>query len=97
LDPGILFDAFYVFYTNGQSILSGSCYFQVTNGNFSRCYPLSGFRVGPAAATRTYTDGTIAAEEESMRTAEEQYVGSDAAAVPPEVAEKYWMLKALLP
>jgi len=46
LDPSIIIDLFYVFYTNGNSILSNSCYYQITKstGKWSTCYALDGYK-----------------------------------------------------
>ncbi len=43
LDTSILFDRFYVFYTDGNTILKNSCYYQIQNQtDWSSCYTLHG-------------------------------------------------------
>ena len=44
LNPNSIMDQFYVFQTNGSSILAGSCYYAIQHPSetWSRCYPLSG-------------------------------------------------------
>lgn len=46
LDPGIIIDRFFVFYTDGDWILSNSCYYQinVSTGSWSRCFTLNGYK-----------------------------------------------------
>jgi hypothetical protein len=55
LNPGvILIDEFFVFYTDGNTILSNSCYYQITKstGSWSNCYALSGNKYSSIASEK---------------------------------------------
>jgi hypothetical protein len=52
LDSRNTIDMFYTFYTNGSTILNGSCYYQITvsTGAWSQCFPLSGYKTSSIPA-----------------------------------------------
>jgi hypothetical protein len=91
LDPGSIIDKFYVFYTDGATILPKSCYYQINppgSNNFSRCYTLTGVK------TRASQLIGLEPDEEDVRARE--VAEAEAGTVPqvhPIVLEQYLMLK----
>ncbi len=71
LDTGsILIDRYYVFYTDGSTILDNSCYYQITKStkNWSRCYTLSGRKTSSTPSSVTVKEGNeLNSEEELLR------------------------------
>jgi hypothetical protein len=99
LDPGTIIDRFYVFYTDGATILPNSCYYQIDppgSLNFSRCYALSGAKTGPAAAVRALQDSSLKIAKEDAEHVEQAAVGRETTPVDPDVVEKYFSLKNLI-
>ena len=70
LDPGSIIDQFYIFYTDGNTILPNSCYYQITNSTeqWSRCYPLSGNKTSviPGLIVQQNTLSTKQEKEKSL-------------------------------
>ncbi len=46
LDTGIIIDRYFVFYTDGDTILNNSCYYQISisTGEWSSCFDLDGYK-----------------------------------------------------
>jgi hypothetical protein len=92
LDPGIIIDRFFVFHTDGNTILPGSCYYQINppgSNNFSRCYTLTGVKT-PLAKQNVGPE----LEEEDARAREvaQAEVGT-VTEVHPTVLEQYRLLR----
>lgn len=91
LDPGFLFDAFYSFTTDGQTV--NGCYYQVDSlGNFSRCYALSGVKTSAAASARAQSDDKVRQSVEGLRIQEQARLAIQDAGgtvMPPGVLEQY--------
>ncbi|MDM8524694.1 hypothetical protein QUF80_15105 [Desulfococcaceae bacterium HSG8] len=62
VDGGILFDNVYVFQTDGKNI-TGGCYFRVTDGEFSDCYPLFGRKSSAGKRSSEYDSFLETAKE----------------------------------
>jgi hypothetical protein len=102
LDPSpYIFDSFFTFYTDGNTILPGSCYYLVyhptatePNGHWSQCYQLTGVKTSPAAAERARRDSSERASEQATRAQETEALPQGTVApISPDVIEKYLLLK----
>jgi hypothetical protein len=92
LDPGSIIDLFYVFYTDGVSILPGSCYYQAKNGAItSACYKLSGYKTALSEqniSIKDYADKIIGEQIREQET--------EPASVDPSIVEKYFIMKGMM-
>jgi hypothetical protein len=98
LDPGSIIDQFYVFYTDGHSILSNSCYYLIIppgSANLSRCYPLSGTKMSAATSNQAQDASGSRLHADDARTMEHESLDSKGVAVPasPEIIEKYLQMR----
>lgn len=95
LDPGTIIDMYYVFYTDGNDILPNSCYYQIdlSDGSWSSCYSLSGYKT---ASVATHLASTAMKSKDKILTIEQMALGE--ATIEPiddSIAEKYLILKSL--
>ena len=92
LDPGSIIDQFYTFHTDGNTILPGSCYYQINppgSNNFSRCFTLTGVKT-PLARENVGLQAD--AEDARARDVAEAEAGT-VTEVHPTVLEQYRRLR----
>lgn len=88
LDRTSSFDRFYYFFTDGNSILSNSCYFQVVNGSMSSCYKLTGTKTNDQ-----FESAYIYQNEEKELSAEKENYSMTTDAL---IVEMYWSMKDMI-
>jgi len=76
LDSSSIIDRFYAFYTDGNTILANSCYYQINNttGDWSSCYTLNGYKVYSILAIQLKGSVTEAIESEEMKAVEAEEI-----------------------
>jgi hypothetical protein len=98
-DPGSIIDQLYVFYTDGASVLPGSCYYVISPpGSLqpSRCYPLNGTKTAATSHLATQ-EGRFLARDDTMRAYESSMIEPDPTGPSPAVLDAYRLLKGLVP
>lgn len=98
LDPGTIIDQFYVFQTDGNSILSNSCYYLINppgSTHFSRCYALTGVKTAALAAERAQKESGTRLHADEARGLELESINIESVAtpVPPEIIERYLQMR----
>ena len=101
LDPGSIIDKFYTFYTDGNTILANSCYYQINNstGDLSSCYTLNGYKVYSILAIQLKGSVTEAIESEEMKATEAEEIRaiqSIGETVSDSMKEKYRKMKQVI-
>ncbi|MCK4820537.1 hypothetical protein KA005_32530, partial [bacterium] len=101
LDPGTIIDQYYTFYTDGNTILANSCYYQINNstGDWSSCYTLNGYKVYSILAIQPKGSVTEAIESEEMKAAEAEEIKtiqSIGETVSDSIKEKYRKMKQVI-
>jgi len=100
LDSGSIIDKYYTFYTDGNTILANSCYYQIniSTGDWSPCFTLNGYKVY-SLAIQPKGSVTEAIEVEEMKAAEAEemrVVEGEEAIVDDSIEEKYRQMKQVI-
>ena len=92
---------FYVFYTDGSTVLENSCYYQISvaTGDWSSCFTLYGQKISSISTSRAAasvmeasdSDQMKAIEAEEMRLIEDEEETADNC-----IKQKYWQLQQVL-
>ncbi len=101
LDPGTIIDKYYVFYTDGNNILGGSCYYQIDNstGDWSICFTLNGYKYGSLSLNELKGGVLEAVESEKMQAAEVEEtraIQSMGETVSDSIKDIYWEMKQVV-
>ncbi|MBW1690828.1 MAG: hypothetical protein JRF35_01890 [Deltaproteobacteria bacterium] len=98
LDPGIIIDKFFAFYTDGSTVLEDSCYYQidVATGIWSECFTLNGEKTSLSSTGRIKERIKSAIQNEESRLIEVQAMrvteGKEYM-IPDSIRQKYLELK----
>jgi hypothetical protein len=99
-EPGTIIDKFYFFYTDGDTILNNSCYYQISHPTeeWSRCYDLYGYKFGLASSLNNDTWGQLEKSEDEIIDDEELRAAEidKAELIDDTIKDKYYQLKQLV-
>ena len=100
LDTGIIIDKFFVFYTDGDTILNNSCYYQISHSTdeWSQCFDLYGYKFKSSSSLSHNMLGQFEKSKEEIIDDEELRAAEidKADLIDDTLKDKYYQLKQLV-
>ncbi len=101
LNSGIIIDQFYVFYTDGSTVLAGSCYYQieVATGDWSSCFTLYGEKTSSVSTSLTgasLIEATKSDQMKALKADRMRLIQADEETIDDSIKQKYWQLRRVI-